>query len=300
MNSNWELLYRPKTLDDVIFQDENQSAKFKSFITNDHLPNILLSGIRGTGKTSIIKALVKGFNISHGDYMSLNCSDKNIDTLRNEANDFSMTMPMGKFKVLVLEEFNRLSKGAQDLLKKQMDDTGLSCKWLATCNNESLLTPEIKDRFQIFNFKAPDKEQVAVRMVHILDTEKINFDIEHLLTYIDIGYPSIRKIIQLLEANSINGVLQNPKNATQIQDWKADLLPLLSKSDWRGARYLICSAASKEDYEEVYTFLYQNIDKVTENQDEAILIISEYLNNHGNVVDPEINMAAMFISLSKL
>lgn len=299
--SIWVERYRPKTIKDIIFQDARQQQQFETFVANQDFPHLLLSGIRGTGKTSVSKALINDLNIDSADVLKINCSKDKIDAMRNRVNDFAMTLPVGKFKVVRLEEFDYLSLDGQALLRTLIEDASFSCRFIATCNYENKVMPELKDRFQRFYFKAPDKEKVALRMAHILDTENVEYDVEHLLTYIDVGYPSVRQIIQLLQQNSSSGKLDPPSSAKGMEsDWKFGLLELVSSGNFKQARKLVCESATREEHEDVYRFLYDNLDKLKiSDKEAAILTIAEYLYKHSIVADTEINLAACFIELSK-
>lgn len=298
----WVERYRPTTLSDVIFQDARQENAFKNFIANGDIPHLLLSGIQGTGKTTISKALMKDLNVDRADRIRINCSDEKIDALRNKVSSFAMTMPLGKFKVVQLEEFDYLSLDGMALLRGLIEDSSSNCRFIATCNYENKIIAPLKSRFQQFTFKAPDKEKVALRLADILDREKVSFEIEDLLTYIDVGYPDIRKTIQLLQGNSQNGKLLPPTSASALEsDWKFGLLESVSSGDFKKARKLVCESSTREEHEEVFTFLYQNIEKLkVKDKESAILVIAEHLRNHVLVADTEINLAACFISLGRV
>lgn len=296
----WVEKYRPRSINDVIFQDARQQQKFKAFIDSGDIPNLLLSGIQGTGKTTISRALIRDLNIDPSDVLKINCSDEKIDALRDKVKTFAMTMPNGKFKIVRLEEFDYLSLDGQALLRSLIEDSSVSCRFIATCNYENRVIPPLKSRFVHIDFRAPDKELVALRMVHILETEQISFDPSDLLTCIDVGYPDIRKIIQLLQENSSSGTLTLPSAASSSVDWKFSLLDALGKGEWRIARKIVCESASKEEHEDVYRFLYENISKLNvKDHESAIVTIAEYLYKHSIVADTEINLAACFIALSQ-
>lgn len=301
-HSIWVERYRPKTFCDVIFQDKRQSDLFQAFIENGDIPNLFLSGERGTGKTTISKVLINDLNVDKADVLRINCSDEKIDAMRNKVTSFAMTMPIGKFKVVQLEEIDLLSFDAQGLLRGLIEQTAISCRFIATCNYENRVIPPLKDRFQHFYFRAPDKEKIALRMADILEREKVEFDVEHLLTYIDIGYPSIRQTIQLLQQNTNKSVLLSPKDAAAAQsDWKFGLLDTISSGNFKAARKLVCESATREEHEDVFRFLYDNIEKLkVKDKEAAIVTIAEYLYKNSIVADTEISLAAMFIELSKL
>lgn len=300
--SIWVEKYRPKSLDDVIFQDARQEKAFRDFVSNGDIPHLLLSGVQGTGKTTVSRALINDLKVDKSDVLSINCSDEKIEALRNKVSVFATTMPLGKFKVVRLEEFDYLSLDGQALLRGLIESTSANCRFIATCNYLNKIIPPLKSRFQEFYFKAPDKDKIAFRMVDILDKEKVSYDPEHVLSYIDVAYPDIRKTIQLLQGNSSDGKLLSPKDASNNAcDWKFGLLDAVSSGDFRRARKLVCESATREEHEDVYVFLYQNLDKMKiGDKDAAIITIAEYLKSHSLVADTEINLAACLISLGKL
>lgn len=300
--SIWVERYRPKTIGDVIFQDARQQKSFETFIKEQDIPHLMLSGIQGTGKTTISKALVKDLGIDSSDVLRINCSDEKIDALRNKVSSFAWTVPLGKFKIVQLEEWDMLSLEGQGLLRGLIEDTSASCRFISTCNYENKIIPALRSRFQQFYFKAPDKEKIALRMADILEMEKVDYDINDLLTYIDVGYPDIRKTIQLLQGNVSSGKLLAPANSTSADsDWRFGLLECISSGNFKAARKLVCEASTREEHEDVYTFLYQNIEKMkVGDKDAAVITIAQYARNNGLVADTEINLAACMIELSKL
>ena len=298
----WVERYRPKTIADVIFQDDRQLSQFQAFVEAGDIPHLFLAGVQGTGKTSVSKALIHDLGIDPSDVIKVNCSDEKIDALRNKVIAFATSMPLGKFKVVRLEEMDYLSLDAQALLRSLMDETQSNCRYIATCNYSNKVIPPLKSRFQEFYFKAPDKDKVALRMAEILDNEDVQFHAEELLTYVDVGYPDIRKTIQLLQGNTQNGKLLDTKSVSQEStDWRFGLLDAVSNGDFKKARKIVCDTATREEHEDVYRFLYENIDRLNiKDKDEAILVIAEYLYKHSIVADTEVNLAACFIALGKL
>src|SRR5271154_2080611 len=294
--SIWVEKYRPKTISEVIFQDDRQGKSFETFVKNQDIPNLLLSGSRGTGKTSVSKALIRDLNVDLSDVLKINCSKDKVDAMRSEVDVFAMTMPMGKFKIVQLEELDGMSHEGQKLLRSTIEDTSASCRFIATCNYANKILPPLEDRFQHFYFRAPDKERIAIRMSDILEREKVDFDIDNLLTYIDVGYPSIRQIIQLLHQNSQDGALLPPRSATSsVAEWKFGLLDMITSGNFRAARKLVCESATRDEHVEIFSFLYQNIEKLkVKDKDAALIEIAAHARHHTLVDDTELNLAALF------
>lgn len=300
--SLWVDKYRPTSISEVIFQDAKQEQFFQNIVASGELPNLLLSGVQGTGKTTTSKALLNDLNVDPVDILRLKCSDEKIEALRDKAVGFAMTYPIGKFKVIQLEEFDYLSLDAQALLRSLIEDSSSNCRFIATCNYINKVIPALRSRFQEFTFKAPDQEKAALRMAEILDKEGVTFDADELFDYIAVGYPDIRKIIQLLQQNTSGKQLQSSKGvAAQEADWKFGLLDCIVKGDFKSARKLVCESATREEHEDVFKFLYQNIDKLkVKNPDQAIVIIADRMRDHALAADTEINLAAMFIELGQV
>ena len=300
--SIWVEKYRPKSISEVIFQDDRQRKQFDAFIEAGDIPHLFLTGVQGTGKTTVSRALIRDLSVDPSDVLKINCSDEKIDAMRSKVTNFAMSMPMGKFKVVRLEEIDYLSLDGQALLRSLIEEASGSCRFIATCNYANKVIPPLKSRFQEFYFKAPDKDKVALRVAEMLDTEGVDYQPEDLLTYVDVGYPDIRKVIQLLQGN-VNGkkLLSPSQVSADLVDWKFGLLDAIAKGDFKKARKLVCESATREEHEDVYKFLYTNIDKMkVADKEAAIITIAEFLYKHSIVSDTEINLAAMFITLGKL
>lgn len=297
--------YRPKTIDEVIFQDDAMKRKFSNLIKSGEIPSLLFSGVQGTGKTTLSRVLVEQLNLDPADILKINASDENsIDDMRNKIKNFAYSMPMGKFKVVQLEEFDYLSHSAQSVLRVIIEDTSDVTRFIATCNNENKIMPAIKSRFQKYYFKAPDQEHVLIRMAEILAEEGIEFELDLLEKYVRASYPDIRDIINSLEMNSENGILRDAKVVSSA-DWRFAIIDLLDKGDFRAIRKIVCENASREEYEDVYRFMYDNVNKskhfnTVDKQEAAFVIIADYLYKNAFVADGEINLAAMFIELGQI
>jgi hypothetical protein len=139
----------------------------------------------------------------------------------------------------------------------------------------------------------------------VLASEHVKFELDTLEKYVTVGYPDVRKIVNCLQLNSLNGVLLSPENGNSAADWKFQLLPLMEQNKWQEIRKLLCTNVTTEEWDDVYRFLYENLDKSPKFTDvgkweEGMLIIAKHLHMHAIVADPEINAAAMFISLGQL
>lgn len=297
----WAEKYRPQSVDAVIVPNERDRAKFASYVATGELPNLLLHGGPGTGKSSMSHALIKSLKIDKTDVLKINCSDEKIEAMRDKVKNFAMTMPQGAFKVVRLEELDGIGQDAQKLLRDLIEVTSKTCRFIATCNYTNLIIPALRSRFQEFTFAAPSRDDVLIRAAEILVAENIDFTIEDLEKTVEAGYPDFRKIIQLLENNSIGGTL-TIDNGGSSHDWKLALLPLLEAGDIKGCRKLVCETASPQELIEVYRFLYHNLHrcKKLKKQDEAVVLIAQYQYQHAFAADGELNIAALFIEIAAL
>ena len=309
-HSLWVEKYRPKSISDIIFQDEKQKRFFENIVESGDMPNLLLQGVQGTGKTTVSKALVNDLKIDPTDVLTINCSDEKIDALRDKVSSFAMTFALGKFKLIRLEEMDYLSLDGQALLRGLIEQSSGNARFIGTCNYINKVILPLRSRLQEVIFKNPDQEAVALRMAEMLDAEGVEYDPVDLLDYVSVGYPDIRKTIQLLQQNAVSstGALHHkkllPSSGAQAQeaDWRFGLLDCLKSGDIFKARKLVCESSTKEEHEDIFTFLYQNLSKsAIKDKDQAIILIADYQKWMSlGVANSELHLAALFTELAKL
>lgn len=303
----WVEKYRPKNINEYIFHDQHQKMKMMEMIKNKDFPHILMSGIQGSGKTTAAYILINELNIEDNDVLVINASDENsVETIRERIKKFATSAPNGDFKVILLEEADYITLNGQGALRRIMEENAETCRFILTCNYEHKLIPAIISRCTVkFRFKTPDKNDIAEYLINVLASENIVFDLSVLDKYIASGYPDIRNCLSTIQQYCIDGKLQSPAALVENNDYKFKLLDLIEADKWVDARKIVCEQVVKEEYEDLYKFLYENIGrspkfKKQDLWDEAIIIIAEHLYKHNFVADPEINAAAMFIRLGLL
>lgn len=306
LNALWAEKYRPKTIDNYIFQDPQHRTAIKRFIIDKSIPQLIFAGVQGTGKTTIARILINAMQLDETDVLTINASnERGIDTFRDKIQNFALSMAMGPFKIIHLEEADKLTPDTQNALKAFMEEVSDHVRFILTCNHVNKLIPPIRSRCQEFNFRSSDFNDIAEYLVGILASERVKFDLDAVDQYIAAGYPDVRKIVNLLQQNTADGVLQAPTTSDVNGDYKFKLLDQISADDWIEARKLVVSTVSADDWENVYRFLYENIHrspkfKNRDKWDEAIMAIADHLYKHTLVADPEINAAALFIRLGQI
>ena len=304
----WVEKYRPQTLDEYIFQDPAHEKAFRNMVAEGSIPHLLLSGVQGTGKTTMSNILVNELNLDTTDILRINASDETgVDAMRDKIKSFISTFAIGSFKVVQLEEADYLSKNAQAVLRQMLEEYADAARFILTCNYSHKIIPAIQSRVQHYHFATFSEETVTEHVALILAKEKVRLetdeDFDLLDKFIAAGAPDIRKIINLIQQNVVDGKLQPMSD--YHGDWKFRLLELLNVDDWGSIRQLLCGKVDSYGWEEVYQFLYNNLKKSQKFRDqskweEGIVIVAEFLYKHSMVADPEINAAAMFIRLSQV
>lgn len=304
-HSLWCEKYRPTKLTEYVFKDEHQRKLLQNWVDEKNIPHCLFTGSPGVGKTSLAKVLINELDINPYDVLEINASRTNsIDDVRNKIVNFVQMMPFGDFKVVLLDESDFLSISAQAALRGVFEEYHNTARFILTANQKNRIIPAIHSRCQGFHIEKIDQTEFTARVATILLTEEIYFDLDRLDTYVKATYPDLRKCINMLQMNSIQGVLHQPDtNDAGTSDYKLEMVDLFKKGKIQEARKLICSQARPEEFEEIFTWLYQNVElfgDTQRKQDDAVLEIKKGLVDHVSCSDSEINMSAVLINLCRI
>ena len=287
-----------------MFKDNSQKEKINSWIKEGSIPHLLLSGSAGIGKTTLAKLLINQLGVQSTDVMVANGSKEArkvewIDKLIM----FCQTMPFGDFKVVLIDEADFMNPlSVQPALRNLMEEYSHSVRFILTCNYPNKIIPALHSRCQQMHFEKIDQTEFTARVAEILITETVDFDLDTLDSYVKAYYPDMRKCIGTVQLHSQNGKLELATATGSSADFQLEMVSLFKAGKITEARKLVCGQAQTEEMEEIYRWLYNNIELFgdTEQQDNAILIIKQGLVDHTLVADPEINLAATLIRLARL
>jgi replication factor C small subunit len=300
----WTEKWRPQTVDGYVFRDSHQKRQVEQWIKDRSIPHLILSGSAGVGKTTLAKILINQIGIEDADTLMINASRTNsVDDVRNKITNFVQMIPFGPFKVVLLDEGDYLSPASQAALRGVMEEYHSTARFVITCNYPNRIIPAIHSRCQGFHIEKIDQTEFTARAATILVEEQVDFDLDTLDMYVKATYPDLRKCINLLQQNVQDQILNKPDhNDSGEADWKFDMVKLFKASKITEARKLLCSKLKAEEFEEVYRFVYDNLDlfgDTDHKQDNAVLIIKQALVDHTMVADPEINFSATMIRLAR-
>jgi replication factor C small subunit len=303
--SLWVEKYRPKTVEGYVFRDETQRRQINSWIKEQSIPHLLLSGSPGIGKTTLAKILIEAIGIESYDVLEINASRTNsVDDVRDKITNFVSMIPFGPFKVVLLDEADYLSPNAQAALRGVMEEYHETARFILTCNLPNKIMPAIHSRCQTFHVEKVDQTEFTARVATILIEENVEFELDTLDTFVKTAYPDLRKCINLVQQNVQEGKLISPNQSDAGQaDWKIAMVQLFKTGQITQARKLLCGAVRPEEMEDIYRWMYDNLDlfgKDDDSKDTALLIIKQGLVDHALIADPEINLAATLVKLARL
>ena len=296
----WVEKYRPKLTDDCILPQTIKDV-FKGFVTQGELPNLLLTGTAGVGKTTIAKALCDQIGAS---YIMINGSDEGrfLDTVRNRIRTFASTVSLtsgASHKVVIIDEADNTTNDVQLSLRSAVEEFHSNCRFIFTCNFINKIIEPLHSRCTVVDFRVKNGQSVQLqgkffdRLRGILKDEKVTFEDKVLAKLIKRYYPDWRRLINECQRYSANGSI-DAAILVDVADVNLDsLLSALKQKDFKTVKEWVVqhmdndpSMVMRKIYDNLYGVLKPN------SIPEAVLVIAKYMRDISNVPDQEINMLA--------
>ena len=291
--------YRPQNIEDTILPQQYKD-QFKEFVKQGEIPNLLLSGSAGCGKTTIAKALC---NELGADFIVINGSDEGrlIDTLRTKIKNFASTMSLqGGPKVVILDEADYISADSvQPALRAFIEEFSSNCRFIFTCNYKNRIIPALHSRTTVIDFKITPAEkpklaqQFMKRVKTILDTEGVTYDDKVIAELIMRFFPDFRRILNELQRYGVSGTIDSGLLSSLSEEKFTPLINMLQEKNWGAMRKWV-GQNSDQDFTSLYRKVFNALEVRLEPQSipAAVLVIADYQYKSAFAMDSEINFTA--------
>lgn len=308
----WYHKHRPNSLDGYVWKNQELREKIESWVENTAaMPNLILAGPPGTGKTTLALMLQDLFQLDATDFLFINCTLKrnsSIETIRNDITSHCENGGWGGIKVVVIDESNRLSHAAQESLKGVMDAYGEYTRFIFTTNHVRKMDVAVLSRARLITMDVMDTDEFVDRVLGIAREEGVIGDgaedeeIAALQEIVDAAYPDLRKAIDTLQDSVRGGKLHFPsKDAVIDESWMTVVLDTIGGNGSVDTLRQELVGVRPEDIEDIYRFLYEHVTEICpENTEDAVTTIAEYLDKHSRSVFPDITLAALLFELQEL
>lgn len=304
----WSEKYRPLSIKDCIFPSAGYRAQFEGYVEEKFIPNIILAGTAGTGKTSVARAMIHDIGASH---FEVNCSlDGGISTLRMDIQNFITTKSIvsGR-KYVLLDEADYLTDSTQAGLRNFMETYSKNAGFIMTANfPHRIIEPLSKSRCVIIPFEITQSQivdvgpQIEQRLIYILENEDVKFSKKVLRGLIEQCFPDIRKMINRLQTFSrANGSITEGILAQTFDTTIDEVVQAMKARDFKKIRTWAAEYAGVIEFSTFLTEFYNNIEDYLDEQSvsQAILILADYQRELRWVANQEIHIAAMLMTITR-
>jgi DNA polymerase III delta prime subunit len=307
MLQNVELLwcekYRPKTIEDCILP-ENFKKTFQEYVTRKEIPNMILSGAAGVGKTTVARAMCEEIEC---DYIIINGSDESgIDTLRVKIKGFASSVSLtgtGR-KVIIIDEADYLTANAQAAFRGVIEEFSKNCSFIFTCNFKNRIIQPLHSRCAVIDFKLQNGQKAKMasaflkRVEQILKEEKVSYDLKVVAELITKFFPDYRRILNELQRYSVGGTI-DVGILSNVGDFKiTELVAFLKEKDFRSVRKWVAQNTDNDTHRimrEIYDKLYDVLNPATIPM--AVILLGKYQYQAAFAADQEINLMAFLTEL---
>lgn len=302
----WVEKYRPRKIEDCILPDANKKT-FLEFLNNKEIPNLMLAGPAGCGKTTVAKALCEELGV---DYYVINGSDEGrfLDTVRNQAKNFASTVSLSagdaKHKVIIIDEADNTTHDVQLLLRANIEAFYNNCRFIFTCNYKNKIIEPLHSRCAVveFGIKGKEKTQLAgsffKRLQDILDAEGVRYDPKVLAELINKHFPDWRRVLNECQRYSVGGEIDSGILASFSDVSVNELVKSLKDKNFTEVRKWVVANLDNDSsviLRRVYDACYTHLSPQT--IPAAVLVIAKYQYQIGFVADQEINLLAALTEL---
>ena len=301
----WCEKYRPRKIEDCILPD-NLKSVFQKFVDKGEIPNLLLSGSPGIGKTTVAKALCEQIG---ADYYVINGSDEGrfLDTVRNNAKTFASTVSLSsdaKHKVIIIDEADNTTHDVQLLLRASIEEFSRNCRFIFTCNYKNKIIEPLHSRCSVvdFNVGRSEKQQIAAdffkRIRQILETERVDAEPRVLATLVQKYFPDFRRTINELQRYASIGKIDTGILAVSSNSNLSELVSYLKTKEFTKMKKWVVQNLDNEPTQimrNIYDSLYEYFQPPSIPQ--AVLILGEYQYKSAFVADQEINLVAFLTEI---
>ena len=292
----WVEKYRPSKVEDCILP-ENIKNTFQEYVNKKEIPNLLLSGGAGVGKTTVAKALCEEVGC---DYIVINGSDENgVDTIRIKIKNYASSVSlMGGRKVIILDEADYLTPNAQAILRASIEEFASNCSFIFTCNFKNRIIDPIHSRCTVIDFRVNgSKAKLASlffkRVEWILSQEKITYDREVVAAVITKHFPDNRRILNELQRYAVSGSIDKGILAAVSDIQITELINSLKSKDFASCRKWVANNLDNDPariFRKLYDSLYEQLKP--NSVPALVLILAKYQYQVAFVADAEINLIA--------
>jgi replication factor C small subunit len=296
----WVEKYRSQNLSTYVGNEQIKGTISKYLEQND-IQNFIFYGPAGTGKTTLAKLIVNNLNC---DYLYINASDeRGIDTIRDKVQGFSSVASFKPLKVVILDEADFLTIQAQASLRNIIETFARTTRFILTCNYVERIIDPLQSRCQVLKIVPPSKQDIAYHIIDILKKENVGMGAEDLKLVINQFYPDLRKMLNTLQMGVTGEEVVIDKNILVSSNYKNQVLMELCKptaKSFNNIRQIIADS-SVNDFEELFRFLFDNVDKYAPtSMGEVIIHIEEYQYHANFRIDKEINIMALISRILSL